>query len=372
MTRFSYTLTTLLIVLLSSCGATPSVPAALSAEASTQPSVEQPVEHEPLTLAMVGDIMLGTTYPDTPKGAYLPANDAADVLKDALPLLSEADLALGNLEGVLLDRPGKVKPCSNPAQCYAFRVPKRYVRHLADAGFDFMGIANNHVNDFGPEGIASTMATLDSAGIKYSGIAGKCEKVQIIRDGRKIGLVAFGFSRGTLNLNNIPEAQRIVRELKKENDIVIVSFHGGAEGTSHSHVPHKVEFAFGEQRGNVEKFAHAVVDAGADVVYGHSPHVVRAAELYKDRLILYSLGNFATPYRFNINGISGYAPVVTATINPDGTFASGKIHSFIQQKGVGPRVDPTCAAARQIRSLSQADFPTTSLMIASDGVMTKK
>lgn len=362
----------ILCVLLTSCGDRPTPLATMVSEASAQGPVESPSAKDTLTLAMVGDIMLGTTYPESPKGAYLPANDAADVLRDALPLLRDADLALGNLEGSLLDRGGKVKPCGNPATCYAFRMPRRYVRHLVDAGFDYVGIANNHINDFGPEGIASTMAVLDSAGIKYSGMAGKCNTAVIIRDGRKIGLVAFGFSRGTLNINNIPEAQRIVRDLKKDNDIVIVSFHGGAEGKKYTHVPRKVEVAFGQQRGDVEKFAHAVVDAGADVVYGHSPHVVRGAELYKDRLILYSLGNFATPYRFSITGISGYAPVVTATINADGSFASGKIHSFIQQKGVGPRVDPTNAVAKEIRSLSLADFPASPLTIASDGTMTKK
>lgn len=361
------------VMLLVSCGSKPSGSAPLAAEASAQAPTEQPQEtQEPLTLAMVGDIMLGTTYPETPKGAYLPPNDGADVLKDAAPILREVDLALGNLEGSLLDCGGKAKPCSNPATCFAFRIPKRYVRHLVDAGFDYVGIANNHINDFGPEGIASTMATLDSAGIKYSGMAGKCNTAQIIRDGRKIGLVAFGFSRGTLNINNIPEAQRIVRELKRDNDIVVVCFHGGAEGKKHTRVPHKTEVAFGQQRGNVEKFAHAVVDAGADVVYGHSPHVVRGAELYKDRLILYSLGNFATPYRFSITGISGYAPVVTATINADGTFASGKIHSFIQQKGIGPRTDTTCAVAKQMRALSASDFPSSPLVIAPDGTLSKK
>lgn len=324
-----------------------------------------------LTLAFVGDIMMGTTYPESPKGAYLPANDGKDLFRDAKEVLSGVDIACGNLEGTLLDSGGTPKKCGNPATCFAFRMPQRYVNNLVDAGFDVVGIANNHINDFGPVGTASTQKTLKEAGIKFAGLE-VCPTTQLERDGMKIGFAGFGHNRGTMSINDLAKVKSTVAALKKDNDIVIVSFHGGAEGKSCSHVPHKSETAFGENRGNVEAFAHAAVDAGADIVYGHGPHVTRALELYKDHLIVYSLGNFCTPYRMGLSGISGYAPVVTATIAGDGTFKEGQIHSFIQSKGTGPRHDATGSVAKHMRSLTQSDFPATPLSISDSGKVTRK
>ena len=133
-----------------------------------------------------------------------------------------------------------------------------------------------------------------------------------------------------------------------------------------------METCFGEQRGNVEAFAHACIDAGADIVYGHGPHVVRGVELYKDRFIAYSLGNFCTPYRVNLSGKSGYAPVVTVRVDGTGAFVEGQIHSFIQARGKGPQADPTRAVVREMRQLTSADFPQTPLVISEEGVIHRK
>ena len=97
-------------------------------------------------------------------------------------------------------------------------------------------------------------------------------------------------------------------QLAATHDIVIVSFHGGAEGNGAEMLPFAREIFAGEDRGNVVEFAHAMVDAGADLVLGHGPHVVRPMELYRDRLIAYSLGNFATYYGISVEGIRGIAP----------------------------------------------------------------
>lgn len=324
---------------------------------------------KPITLALVGDIMMGTTYPAD--GIYLTSDDGATLFLDTQEILRNADIAAGNLEGSLFDGKGQVKKCSNPSICYAFKMPSRYSRHLVDAGFDFVGIANNHINDFGPEAVTSTQNTLKEAGIAYAGLRGSCPTAIIERDGRKIGFAAFGHSKGTLSINDLEEVRRTVKGLRDQCDILVVSFHGGGEGKSFQHVPHKSETAFGENRGDVEKFAHTAIDAGADIVYGHGPHVNRALELYKDHLVIYSLGNFCTPYRMNLDGVSGYAPIVTATLNADGTFREGRIHSFIQQKGVGPRKDDTNSVAKNIRNLTIADFPNTPLSISDDGIITK-
>ena len=326
----------------------------------------------PMKFAFTGDIMMGTNYPETPQGAYLPANDGAQLFKDVKAVLSQADIAAGNLEGTLLDNGGTVKRCSDPSICYAFRTPTAYVNNLTDAGMDFMGIANNHINDFGAAGIASTEKTLGGAGIKYAGLRGRCETAIIEKRGKKVGFAAFGHNRGTLSIHDMEEVKRVVGDLDRKCDIVVVSFHGGGEGPRFTHVPHASETCFGENRGNVEKFAHTAIDAGADIVYGHGPHVTRAVELYKDRFIMYSLGNFCTPYRVNLNGISGHAPVVTVDTDASGRFISGKIHSFIQQKGIGPRIDKNNAVSKNMRALTLSDFPSTPITIADDGSITRK
>lgn len=134
----------------------------------------------------------------------------------------------------------------------------------------------------------------------------------------------------------------------------------------------QTEQAFGERRGNVAEFAHAAIDAGADIVYGHGPHVNRAIELYNDRLIMYSLGNFCTPYKMNISGISGYAPIIEVRVDDKGAFEDGVIHPFIQQKGVGPRKDTSGVVIRNLRRLSSEDFPASPLIITDDGEIKRR
>ena len=321
----------------------------------------------PITIAMVGDIMMGTTFPKNERN--LTSDDGATLFQDCAEILRAADIAAGNLEGNMYDGEGKVKPCYNPQRFFAFKMPERYVNHLLDAGFDFVGIANNHIHDFGQEALEGTQRVLDKAGLAYAGVAEKKPTAIVEKDGRKIGFAAFGFDEDMPNLNNFEEIETLVSGLKKQCDFVVVSFHGGGEGVNFQHVPHKKEIT-SRDRGDVEKFAHAAIDAGADAVYGHSPHVPRAAELYKDRIIFYSLGNFCTPFRFNLQGVNGLAPLAVVTLNPDGTFAKGQIHSFVQSRGVGPRIDPSNRAAKKIRELTKSDFPSTPLHISDTGEIT--
>ena len=324
-----------------------------------------------MTFAFVGDIMMGTTFPDSVNGSHLPPAGGAHLFDDAAPVLQRADIAAGNLEGSFLDGPGERRKMTNPDTYFIFRMPPAYVGNLTRAGFDFVGLANNHINDFGASGRRSTMATLDSVGLPYAGLKGRCEIAVIERKGLKVAMTQFGHGGNNLDVNDLGELKRVVKAMRDTADIVVVAFHGGAEGSAHQHVPHAPETYVGERRGNVEEFARAAVDAGADIVYGHGPHVPRAAELYKEHIIFYSLGNFCTPYRMGINGVTGYAPVAEVTVDAsDGHFVDGKIHSFIQQRGRGPRADSTNKAARLIRSLSAEDFPESPLRIADDGSLT--
>ena len=156
--------------------------------------------------------------------------------------------------------------------------------------------------------------------------------------------------------------------LNTQCDIIVVSFHGGAEGKTQSHLPYGTEMFLNEDRGNLREFAHFCIDNGADVVYGHGPHVLRCIEVYNNRFIAYSLGNFCTPHGINITGISGYAPVIEIKIDKnDGSFKSGIIHSFIQQSGIGPRKDKTNCAAKEIKRLTIEDIDDSNIVIDNRG-----
>ena len=342
---------------------------ALMLSAMPLQSFSQQVESESAWVSVIGtgDIMLGSNYPSDAK---LPVADGKELLSRTKHILRDADVTFGNLEGCLLDKGGNVKSCNSV--CYFFRMPERYANYLVDAGFDVMNIANNHNGDFGAPGRESTMKTLKNANLSYAGLKDVCETARFERNGVKFGFCGFAPNTGTVKITDIAYAKKLVSELKKDCDIVIVSFHGGAEGKAHNRVLKKTETFYGENRGNVYEFAHAVVDAGADIVFGHGPHVVRAAELYKDRFIIYSLGNFCTAGDFSIGGISGYAPIVKVFTDKTGKFVKGQIFSALQKDKTGPVLDDNHLAAKEIKRLTQLDFPNTPLIISDDGRIERK
>ena len=321
---------------------------------------------KPLVISMSGDIMMGTTYP----APMLPANDGRDIFRDAKPFIREADLAVGNLEGAMIDGGESAKAPGKYS--YSFRMPTRYGSHLSDAGYDFLSMANNHANDFGVEGVISTERVLDREGIRYAGIRGRTESVLLEKDGVRYGLCAFGHNIYTLRHQDLESAGRIIRDLRDRADIVIVSMHGGAEGRDKRRVPYGTEMFLNENRGDLRAFTHFCIDNGADVVYGHGPHIVRAVELYKGRFIAYSLGNFCTPYGINVSGVCGYAPVVTVRVLPDGRFVDGRIHPFIQQYGKGPKKDEKGIVTRHMKALSDTDVPESEAIVLPDGAIRKK
>jgi poly-gamma-glutamate capsule biosynthesis protein CapA/YwtB (metallophosphatase superfamily) len=120
----------------------------------------------------------------------------------------------------------------------------------------------------------------------------------------------------------------------------------------------------------VVKFSHAVIDAGADLVIGHGPHVPRALELYKNRLIAYSLGNFLTYQGIRITGNYGVAPVLTVTLSAEGRFKQGQIISARQYRPQGTQLDKTHKAAKIIQQLTKDDFPETALHFSTKGLIT--
>lgn len=314
-----------------------------------------------INIAAVGDIMLGTDYPDD----RLPENDGADFLSVVGQVLRTADITLGNLEGVILagGTPGKI--CSNPLACFLFRSPPHYAGYLREAGFDAMSLANNHARDFGETGRSATMLALDTYRIHHSGRRGD---IATWRHGEfTIAFIAFSPTRLSYLLNDIPAAEQQVAQLANAHDLVIVSFHGGTEGPTATRLPFEEEFYLGETRGEVVEFSRRVIDAGADLVLGHGPHVSRAMELYRDRLIAYSLGNFATHFGVSIDGMAGWAPILLAELDQNGVFVSGRIYSALQQRPDGPRWDPQNRAYKIIRTLTEETFGPDMFVFDADG-----
>ncbi len=322
-----------------------------NAQAQTQ---GKPPAETKITITAVGDINMGTDFPSTD---YLPADGGAQLLAPVAHLL-KGDVVFGNLEGPLADG-GQTKKCKVSRSCYAFRTPTAYVRHLVTAGFNVLSIANNHAMDFGEEGRQSTIATLDQAGIAHSGPVG--DIASLTAAGKKIALVAFHTADHSYYLLDVEKAVAVVAELDRSYDLVVVSFHGGNEGSRCTRVPDEMEHLGNEARGHLIHFAHSVVDAGADLVLGHGPHVLRGMEVYRKRLIAYSLGNFCTYGRFNLSGPLGIAGVLSVELSAQtGAFLGGKLHSTFQKKPGGAQPDPQARAMAMVQRLSQQDFPFSS------------
>ncbi len=316
-----------------------------------------------ITVKAVGDIMLGSITPRT----ILPSYDGKDFMH-LRKYLQGADVVFGNLEGVFID-PSKHKPskCSETSRklgrCYEFGMPYQLAGILKKLGFNVLSLDNNHVGDYGRSAYEFTMKLLDSLGIKYAPRRGVAE---MELGNLKLAVVSFGFSGNSYHISNLDEAYRIVKHLDTLYDIVIVSFHGGAEGSRALHVRDTTETFYGENRGNVYRFARTVVDAGADLVIGHGPHVLRALEIYKGKLIAYSLGNFIVYGNISTRGYNGITAILEVSLDSSGRFLGGKLIPFRIVSGI-PRYDEKAKAIELVRKLMHEDFPNNPLRLERDG-----
>lgn len=321
-----------------------------------------------ISIIGVGDIMLGTNYPSD---KFLPPYDGKYLLEPVKSILQNAHITTGNLEGTLLTRSATPRGCRDSSVCYRFKMPEHYIKYLEEAGFDFLNLANNHINDFGEIGKQNTLKVLKESKIKFAGLE-ECPYAIIEKDGIKYGFCGFSPHSGTININNIKRVRSIVKHLDTICDIVIVSMHIGAEGAEHRHITRKDEMFLGQNRGNPYKFAREVIDAGADIVFGHGPHVTRAVDLYRNRFIAYSLGNFATYSRFNLNGVSGIAPIIKVYANKNGEFIFAEVFSIVQKGEGGPILDEHNKAFLEIKTLTETDFPENEFYFKDNKIFKKQ
>lgn len=248
-----------------------------------------------MTLLFVGDVMPGRLV-----NAVLKEKPPAYPWGDTLSLFHHADVRLCNLECVLSDGG---TPWSATPKAFYFRSDAKNIETLSVAHIDAVSLANNHSLDFDYEGLLRTMSNLDAAGIHYAGagttITGAAEPAIWEIKGKKLGLIAFtdnepgweateeqpGILYVPVELKDkrAVELLDLVSKTKAMVDFLVVSAHWGPNWGSMppaEHIP----------------FAHALIDAGADVIFGHSGHVVRGIELYKEKPILYCAGDFIDDY----------------------------------------------------------------------------
>jgi poly-gamma-glutamate capsule biosynthesis protein CapA/YwtB (metallophosphatase superfamily) len=334
-------------------------PAPVPTPASASPSAASPE----ITLSAVGDVIMGAAP------TYLPPDNGHGFFADVAAAL-HADLQMANLEQPLTDDTGVVKcePADLGKTCFQFRSPPAYAGILKEAGFGLVNLANNHAYDFGVKGYANTKAALDAAGVRYTGPPGMITVVTV--KGVRVAVLGFAPYSWANDLLNIPKAEELVRSAKKQADLVVIQVHMGAEGAAYTHVKPGTETFAGENRGDPVAFSHAVIDAGADLVIGHSPHVLRAMEFYRGHLIAYSLGNFAGYHALGYTGVVGITAILRVTLRKDGTYVAGKVVSTHMVAPGSPRMDPAGQAVTQVRALTQSDFPGTGARVAGDGTVT--
>jgi hypothetical protein len=309
----------------------------------------------------VGDTMVGSVFP---KREAMPPENGRRIFERVKELWAGADIVMGNFEGTVASDPSVAKALGSHS--YRFLMPPESLAIYKDAGFTVLNVANNHAMDAGLPARMAAQAAMDAAGIAHGGSLNQPSTVLTTASGVKVGFIGSAPHMDCLPLDVVQVGQ-LVKELKEKQgcSLVFVSMHAGAEGEAALHVPKAHEMYLGADRGDVYAFAHGVIDAGADLVVGHGPHVPRGMEVYKGRLIAYSLGNFATYGMFNLKGIGGLGLVLEVDLLEDGTLKGLRIHSTRQDKGsetwtqgIAVDVDPEEGARKLVEKLSKEDFQT--------------
>jgi poly-gamma-glutamate capsule biosynthesis protein CapA/YwtB (metallophosphatase superfamily) len=302
-----------------------------------------------LTLAAVGDIMLArdiTTLMDE-HGAVYP-------FERVLPLLQNADLTIANSEGTFTER-GTAQ-----VKAYTFRTPPKFAAGLAQAGIDAVSLGNNHTADYGPDGVADTIAALDAIGVKHAGAGmndAEARKPAFLQaQGLRIAFLSYtdimentfaGPDIAGVALATPDVIAADVRAAKSQADVVIVALHSGVEYTD-------------APQPDQQELAHAAIDAGALIVLGHHPHTLQGWTSYNGGLIIYSLGNFV--FDLDNDDLTNLGPRAFQTAVVSVTFDAHAVRSvraepvFIDPNEDRPRpatVDEAAAIHQRIDMLNQ-------------------
>lgn len=331
-----------------------------------------------LVLSVAGDTMLGTAQSVT--------QATTNLLLPVSSIMKAADISFLNYEGTLCDRPVQSHKCksTSPGElCYAFRGSTQLAKHVAEAGVKVVSLSNNHIFDYGHQCATDTKKAFEDVGILPIGLMSENlkaphETVKIVEHkNKKIAFIGIHYSNAwgrVISMNDEATVRSLIRRYREEAQIIIVSVHQGGEGPKLNNTPVGVESFNGENRGNSRFFARLAIDEGADLVVGSGPHVLRGLEMYKERLIIYSLGNFATYDLFSLEPTFNVGAILEVGLHEDGRLDKGFIHSIKQdyirpgQKrgGIYVKFDEQQTAVKIMKKVSLEDFKTPP-RIESDG-----
>jgi poly-gamma-glutamate capsule biosynthesis protein CapA/YwtB (metallophosphatase superfamily) len=296
----------------------------------------------------------------------LPANPAHYLDPVDAAITDGAQIRFANLEGTLTTE-SKSKCPPKSKDCFAFRNPPHYARYFAADGFTVLNDANNHSDDFGKSGQDQTVRAIHNAGMAQTGLPGE---ITIVRaGGHKVAMVAFAPYSYDASLLDLDAAAALIKEARSKARAVIVYMHAGAEGSDKTHVTGGEEYAFGEDRGNPQKFAHMAIRNGASLVIASGPHVLRGMEFYRGHLIAYSLGNFANFHNFGGGGILSESAILHVTLTPTGGFVTGQLRSVVLDSEGRASLGGSSIAT--VRSLSKQDFGPHAARLSHTGVIRK-
>jgi hypothetical protein len=317
----------------------------------------------PVSVLWMGDTTPGSSAGDPP-------DQARALFANVRTRMHDADFTFVNLEGTLArDVAGTTDKCGGDSggTCFSFAAPASYAASLKWAGIDIVNVANNHANDFGPVGEAATLKALDTVGIAHTG---QPNQITILRHGTtKVAFLGFAPYPWAARLDQIPQAQILIRRATTLADVVVVAIHAGAEGADQTHTPVGEEEAYGEDRGNTRGFAHAAVDAGADLVVGSGPHVLRGIERYRGKLIAYSLGNFAGWKNFAEGGVLSLSGMLEVRMTGHGVPTAAKFTPLVLADPGVPEYDADGQSTELVNSVSADDFTTNAAHIGSGGAI---
>ena len=329
-----------------------------------------------------GDVTLGTNL-DTTWTAFaarklkrpVPALPAPTTLLAPLhPLFDGADVVLLNVEGAIGDGASSIDKCAKSTSgCFALRMPPAAARAIrgASRGIVVANLANNHARDAGPEGLRETVRRLTDAGVVVTGVDTLPTLVPT-RHGDTLAILGFATSGPPNDLRDLDAVRRHVARATASYRRVIVTMHLGAEGAKAQRTLDSTERYLDVTRGNPVAFADAAAGQGADLVIGHGPHVLRAAEWRGQSLVLYSLGNLVTYGPFSHREPMRRGAVACATVDGRGAVSAARLYPTVQRAPGSVRTDRSRRALTLVDSLSKLDFPESGARVLKDGRVVRR
>jgi hypothetical protein len=299
--------------------------------------------------------------------AALPTPDS--LVAPLRPLFAGADFALVNVEGAIGDGDPPFAKCAGTTSgCFALRMPSAAARAIRGISRHTVvaNLANNHARDAGAEGLRETQQLLEKAGVVVTGVD-TLPTLVVTSHGDTVAFLGFATSGGDNDLRDLDAVRRHVARAAASNRRVIVTMHLGAEGATAQRTRDSTERYLESPRGNPVAFAEAATAAGADLVIGHGPHVVRAGEWRDSSLVLYSLGNLLTYGPFSHREPMRRGVVACATVDGRGAVRDARLHATIQRAPGRVSADKSRRALVLIDSLSRLDFPATGTRVGRDG-----